>query len=240
MGRRLSALEKKILKKDIKGLFRENKFTFLALLVLELFIDGFLLYIYYSDIPNTLQKALETFTVLESIMLIFILILFIIGGMVFKDSFDVNNDRELLIKYGIKINRIRLINSKRKLSIIIIFLPITIFYIIAFITIINIWSWLTIVLSFISISIIANLLGLYIVKIKNNANSENNIIKTLNFIIIASCIMVFKFMFEEVVTNLSSIKLIQLYLAFNMLLIISYLFNLKINVNRLKVDKENF
>lgn len=233
-ARGLSDVEKSILIKDIKNLFRENLVTFSFLIIGDIINVTFLIYIYFESIPNSFDNVLEVLPAINLFIFIFLFIRFFSGNVGFKEYFDISNDEELLNKYGIKIRKKDLIKSKRRFATIVFFLPTMIFYCIAFIFIINIWSWVLIIFSLISTIIMERILSLITVKRINSLNSENRIIILTNLLLIAISGRVFRGMAisQEFLGDLP------VYIIFNILLIVCYLFNVKININKVKYNEE--
>lgn len=229
---KLTNLEEKIIIKDIKDLCRANKVSFSFAIIMQGAITALLVYIYYNSVPNNFKEALAIFPTIDLIVFMFMVILFINGNMGFRNYFRISCEVELLNKYGIQVSEENMINIKRKLATIMLFLSIYTFFIIVFITIINIWSWITIALSLISILIVEKLISLILVKRVNNKNSNNIIIQLLNYLMLGACVTVFKFIF------INSANL-EVYFIFNALLIVGYLFNYNVNINKTKGNKED-
>lgn len=225
----LTDLEQRMLIKDIKSFFRENRITIILIFSFQVIINLFMLYIFHSIIPNNISSSIELFISIYTVLLIFIInTYFFLGKLGLKDIFKINKDLELLNKYNINVNKNNLINVKRGFATICLFYPIFIFYIIAFVTTVNKWAWFSILFSLIPTLIIEKILSLYLVKSINQENSSNIIVVIINLLMVGACCITFMQLYNFAYNSLS-VNSIKLWIGFNVLLIVNYLFNLNIN-----------
>ena len=232
----LTNMTKQIFIKDIKNFFRNNKITFLFIMLYQLFTTSFLLYIYYESIPNNLFDIINVIFLLQILIVAVVLMpAFLFSNFALRNLFKIDEDLNLLKNYHIKINNNIIIKSKIRLVTVIMYTHVFIFYFIAFITVFNIYACIGIVLSFISNLIIINLINLHIIRHLNNENNQTIFVNIVNIVLLFICVNIFRFLFSSETFERGMV----FYLASNIMLILVYWFNYKFNI-RTRNKKEKF
>ncbi|WP_409068968.1 hypothetical protein ACFLKB_00450 [Clostridium sp. FAM 1755] len=228
----LTKEEQKFLIKDLKELYRENKLLVFMMLIIILFTNVFMIYIFYNLNPKNILDCREVFVSIELVLLIFTVTQFIFTGFLgLRNDFKINKDLELIKKYNINFSKYNLIKIKKELANICLFYPICIFGIILLCINRNIYVLLGIAASIIPILIIQNFLSLKLIKIINKEIYESAFIKTFNIVTIGISFVLLNKIFN-LEQYLSLKGSLMLWVLLNIILIINYLYNLKtLNTN---------
>lgn len=227
-----SNIEKIIFSNDVKVLIRENKYSLIFTISLQLINIGFILFLYFSDNIKTIEASILSCKLLTGIEILQILISCFCVKTTFEKNVNLSNDFRVLKNYNIKFTKKSIIKVKTQLLSAIVFPKITsIFSILILSSLIinsNVYLSLIYLLSMIQLLFIKKTMELWYVKSINKLNNNNAIIKIVNVLALFGAVinLIYVYWCTE---KVSYIKGQVLFIAIT---VIIYLYNLRINNSR--------
>lgn len=229
---KFSDLEKTIFSNDLKVLIRENKYSLLFTILLQLINIGFILFLYFADSNKTIEASIISCKLLTGIEILQILISCFCVKTTFEKNVNLLNDFKVLKNYNIKFTKKSIIKVKKRLLSAIVFPKITLVFSIIILSSIFIYSnaYLTLIylLSMIQLLFIKETMELWYVKSINKLNNNNEIIKIVNVLALFAAVICLIYVYW----SSEKVSYIKGQVVFIAITVIIYLYNLLINISR--------
>lgn len=225
----LSNIERRIFSKDIKLVIRENKYSLLFIILLQVINIGSVLFFYFAEKIQTIELSIISCKLFTGMVIMQILIASFIAKTTLEKNVNIENDFQVLKNYNIKFRKKSLIKVKTKVLSAIVFPKIISVFCIIILSslIINLSSYLALIylLAMIQLIFIKETMELWQVKSINKLNNNSTIIETVNIFAVFGAIMAFISVFK--ITESGAYIKGQLVLI--VITAIIYMYNLLIN-----------
>lgn len=196
----LSNIERRIFSKDIKLVIRENKYSLLFIILLQVINIGTVIYFYFADNTKTIEIFIVICKVSTGLVITQILGSSFVAKTTLEKNVNIENDFEVLKNYNIKLKKRSIIKGKTRLLSAIVFPKIISVFSILILSslIINLSSYLALIYLFAMIQLIfiKETMELWQVKSINKLNNNSTIIETVNIFAVFGAIMAFISVFK--------------------------------------------
>lgn len=196
----LSNIERSIFEKDIKLVIRENKYSLLFIILLQVINIGSVLFFYFAEKIQTIELSILSCKLFTGMVIMQILIASFMAKTTLEKNVNIENDFQVLKNYNIKFRKTNLIKVKTKVLSAIVFPKITPVFAILIVSslIINSNRYLALVyiLAMIQLIFIKKTMEIWQVKAINRWNSNNEILKIINSLCLIGGIMAFIYVFR--------------------------------------------
>lgn len=223
-----SFMDKTLITKDLKGIVRGFSYGHFFFILIQILIIAPLTFFYLNTkLPKSLEESIVITSIFSVILLVNNLIIALIGGAILKKKLEVLEDEELLLLYGIKYDRRKLIDIKVWTTNLIVNGPMYIFYIVILVSKINIWSLITSICIIISSLLLGRIISLIVVKIINNTYSNKTLIQVIGI----GMYIIIGYICVNLILNLENMRTnIMFYCIYNVALLIIYFYDSRINI----------
>ncbi len=231
-----SLIDKTLIIKDVKGILRDFSYGHLFFFLIQMTIVASVAYFYVcTDVPKNLKEAIIIMSIFSVIIFVNTLIVVAAGGLIFKNKLKIHEDNDLLRLYNIKHDKKQLIKIKRWTAYLILSVPMYVIYIIALVCKSNIWAIITSVSLVITSILLGKVVVLVAIKIINKDYSDNTLIQAVGLVMYIGIVCVI----SQMMLNLEEEKRgLVLYCIYNLMLLASYFYDSKININAVEGKKK--
>jgi hypothetical protein len=231
----LSTLEKEIFKKDVKELIGMSRYSFVFVFILQVFNIGTVLVFNFLVAINTVQDSIIMSKLLTAIVIGQVFAAAFVSKATFENEINIEKDFDVLEKYNIKFTKNNVIRAKTRIISAIVSPKIYLVFTILIISSIvrsNNYLGLLYLLSMIQLTFIKKTMEIWRVKSINKLNSESEVIKLLNIVVISFTVMIFVSVYQ--VTD--KLSYIQGQIGLIIITVITYIFHSTINNVKSKGD----
>lgn len=199
---RLTKIQKLIFNKDIKYIFRHSKVLFVFLGLYHLVTFNMMIFFFLS-VDEFNDPEIVMF-MSKFYLVVFIGVTFVLSflSLFIKDVFQIENDQKVVRSYHIDLPKQRFIQAKGRILETFYYPKLTFIYTVFTITSLILQQYtLTgyLLINYIQCMLIMKLCSLVVAKTANNLNSNNQVLHTIQFILVVGFIAIFrKFIFSPI------------------------------------------